>query len=156
MITNIFCHIILYMAPTVIDCSNIYFYKIASLNSSIDEIYIGFTTNMENKKSYHKRIYNNKSSKFYNSSLNSYIRKNGGFNNFDLFLIEKASFNDLYEVKQRLIELINEHEATLTNNKTDKKEITINEKPILNNYEHLQIINDNKLNKYMHLIKFNQ
>jgi hypothetical protein len=76
------------------------FYKIF-LKSDPTKFYVGSTYKISSRKSHHKKNTNNKVSKLYWTKLYKFIRDNGGWDNFQLELLYKASF----ETKQkRLIE----------------------------------------------------
>ena len=71
-----------------IDYSKSLIYKLCCNDFNITDIYIGSTTNFTNRKSQHKRNCNNENSKEYNKKAYYFIRNNGGWNNWDMVLIE--------------------------------------------------------------------
>ena len=71
-------------------------YKIVS---KIDrtKIYVGSTWNFTRRKSEHKSDCYNKNSKKYNTTLYKYIRENGGWNEFELSIIECKNYDSSRE-----------------------------------------------------------
>ena len=71
-------------------------YKIQ--HKTIDElIYIGSTTNFNQRKYKHKYDCNNEKHKSYNTKIYVMIRENGGWEAFDMVLVKKYSCNDYLE-----------------------------------------------------------
>ena len=68
--------------------NNTVIYKIQCLDGSCDFVYFGSTTNFSTRKSQHKHACNNEKCKQYNIKLYETIRDNGGWNNFDMCLVE--------------------------------------------------------------------
>ena len=66
-------------------------YQIACKDSSIEDIYIGSTTNFVNRRRHHKSDCNNQNSMQYNYYIYSFIRNHGGWENWNLYVIEKFS-----------------------------------------------------------------
>lgn len=64
-------------------------------------IYIGSTTNFENRKSLHKWNSKNEKSKVFNSRIYKYIRDNGGWDCFKMIEIEKFPCDDKREAEKR-------------------------------------------------------
>ena len=78
------------MAPRNINYDNTYFYKICCKDITIKEIYIGQTTDFTRRKSCHKQSCNNANSLGYNIRLYKFIRENGGWDHWDMILIENC------------------------------------------------------------------
>lgn len=76
-------------------------YCIKSLNQGIDKVYIGSSTNLKRRKCQHKYACNNENNKEYNYNVFQYIRKNGGFNNFEIEVIENYPCNSEEDLKKR-------------------------------------------------------
>ena len=64
-------------------------YKLCCKDANITEIYIGSTINKHRRKAHHKSVCNNPNSKMYNIRLYQFIRDNGGFDNWDLVILEE-------------------------------------------------------------------
>ena len=75
-----------------IDYSNTSFYKIVSRDLSIADLYVGHTTDFVRRKNGHKTVCNNPLSSSHEIYLYRFIRENGGWNNFDMRLIEHTAF----------------------------------------------------------------
>jgi hypothetical protein len=81
-----------------INYANTIIYKIVCKNILITDVYVGHTTNFTNRKRQHKAKSNTDK-----STLNLYIQinLNGGFNNWDMIMIEEYPCNNLLEARQR-------------------------------------------------------
>ena len=101
------------MAPRTIDYSNTCFYKICCKDLDITDIYVGHTTDFIRRKAYHKYRYNNEKDPSCNLYVYAFIREHGGFENFDMILIEKKSCNDRLEVLKKEREYVELLNATL-------------------------------------------
>ena len=64
-------------------------------------IYIGTTTNWTVRKYQHKRRCNDETDRGYNWKIYRYIRKTGGFQNWEMILIEKYPCNTDIELSRR-------------------------------------------------------
>ena len=90
------------MPKVPVDYSKTCIYKLVHFDDINDEnIYIGHTTNMVQRKNNHKSICNNPNSKDYNFKKYQYIRENGGWEGWRMILIEKYPCNDVNEAKAR-------------------------------------------------------
>ena len=69
-------------------------YKLICKNPDVIETYIGHTTNMIKRKQGHKTCCNNPNDKSYNFNVYEYIRANGGWDNFNMILLERLSCKD--------------------------------------------------------------
>ena len=66
-------------------------YKFCCKDTTIKEIYIGSTTNFTKRKNCHKNTCNNPNAKQYNYKVYQFIRDNGGWDNWEMILIEYYS-----------------------------------------------------------------
>jgi len=64
-------------------------YKLCCKDASITDEYIGSTTNKNRRKQQHKTDCNNENRKGYNSYVYQFIRNNGGFENWNLIVLEE-------------------------------------------------------------------
>ena len=97
-----------------LDYSKTHFYKIVCKNPEIKDTYVGHTLNFKNRKSGHKRTcYNDKDQVHYNFYLYEFIRENGGFDNFDMVLINTERCENALEARRREREYIEQLNATL-------------------------------------------
>jgi len=88
-------------------------YKIICKDPSISKVYVGHTTNFNKRVSSHKsRCYNPKETS-YNITLYKYIRANGGFDNFDIAIIEQCCFKKKHEAITHERYLVNILDAVL-------------------------------------------
>ena len=73
-------------------------YKIACLNTSVKEIYVGSTLNFKQRKREHKCNCNNPNDKSYNYYVYKFIREHGGWENWDMFIIKNLACNSRREL----------------------------------------------------------
>jgi len=84
-----------------IDYSKTIMYKIVCNDLNVKDCYVGQTTGFTRRKSEHKSICSNLSSKHYNLKLYQCIRDNGGWDNWLMILIEYYPCKDSLEAVQR-------------------------------------------------------
>jgi len=77
--------------------------------------YVGSTTNFTKRKNGHKTACNNEKNKEYHHKIYQYIRDNGGFDSFQMVLIEYFKCNDANELRAREQHFINEFKTHLMN-----------------------------------------
>ena len=77
------------MTRLKINYQNVMIYKIVCKDLNIKSVYIGSTTDFTNRKYDHKSNCNNINGRKYNYELYQYIRKYGGWCNWDMVLIER-------------------------------------------------------------------
>jgi len=95
------------------DYSKIVIYKIFCKDSNITDVYIGSTINFKRRKIEHKsRCYNENNKKYY-FKIYQYIRENGGWDNFEIVIIEKYPCDNIKQVTEREGYWIKELKATL-------------------------------------------
>ena len=85
----------------MIDYVKTIIYKICCKEETIKECYVGHTTNFKQRKIEHKYACCNENSKSYNSKVYSFIRDNGGFDNWQFIEIEKFPCNSKVEAHMR-------------------------------------------------------
>tara|TARA_R110000765_G_C18566440_1_gene564405 strand:- start:57 stop:551 length:495 start_codon:yes stop_codon:yes gene_type:complete len=83
------------------DYSKTIIYKICCKNLDVKEIYVGSTCNFTKRKGEHKKdsIFENR--KNHNSKVYKFIRENGGFDNWDMVMIEEYSCENKMQKTQR-------------------------------------------------------
>jgi len=89
-----------------VDYSKGLIYKLCCKDTTIEEIYIGSTTNFKIRKNKHKYDCCNINSKNYNFKVYKFIRETGGFENWDMILIQYFSCNTKKELESKERELI--------------------------------------------------
>ena len=75
-----------------------YIYEIKSIDKSITETYIGSTWDMKDRLKCHKNDYNNNKRNNYYAPLYRYMRENGGFDNFEMTVIDSGECEDRTEL----------------------------------------------------------
>lgn len=76
-------------------------YKLCCKDVNIKEIYIGSTCDMKKRKTHHKWSCNTETNKAYNYYVYSFIRANGGFENWSIILIEQYKASDKKDLEKR-------------------------------------------------------
>ena len=88
-------------------------YKICCLDTEIKGCYVGSTTNFRRRKNNHKSICNNEKSKDYNLYVYRFIRDTGGWENWDVVILEEVCCENKKELIQKEREWIERLEASL-------------------------------------------
>ena len=96
------------MPKTEIDYSNTIIYKITCNNPNVNDLYVGHTTNFVQRKHAHKQSCINDNCKLYNV-----IRNNGGWNNWNMEIINFFNCKDHYEARKKEQEYFVSLNATL-------------------------------------------
>jgi hypothetical protein len=84
-----------------IDWSNCAMYRIVCKNPEIKECYVGQSTNLIKRRCEHKSSCNNSKCKKFNYNVYQFIRDNGGFDNWEVILIEYYTCNNREEASAR-------------------------------------------------------
>jgi len=95
------------------DYSNTIFYKIYCVDPSINDLYIGHTTNFVQRKHAHKQGCNNVKSSNYNCKLYKVIRENTGWDNWKMDIIAFHNCDNLLGAKTQEQKYFEEYKATL-------------------------------------------
>ena len=104
----------MYKMPKVkIDYSNTIFYKILCNDASVNDLYIGHTTNFVQRKYAHKQGCINPKSVNYNCKLYNVIRDNMGWDNWTMEIIAFHNCEDLMAAKKQEQQYFEEYKATL-------------------------------------------
>ena len=93
-----------------------YIYKLCCKDPTITDIYVGSTRNFARRKSRHKSCCNSENVLGHNNYNYRVIRGNGGWDNWDMILIEKGEFEETIDLQKQERFYIEELKATL--NKT--------------------------------------
>ena len=103
---------------------NTIIYKIVCNDLNIKDIYVGYTTNFNTRRSHHKVRCNNPNDAGYEFKIYKVIRDNGGWNNWSMIEIEKFPCNDSNEARAReryWYEVLNANLNTDYPNRTEKE-----------------------------------
>jgi len=93
-----------------VDYSNTHIYKLCCRDPSVTEIYVGFTTNFNERKRCHRKACCNECDRAYNTPVYKFIRDNGGWANWDMDLIDSVSVSDkraASKVERHYVESLN-------------------------------------------------
>jgi hypothetical protein len=88
-------------------------YKLCCLDQSINDIYIGHTTDFKNRKRGHKNNCCNENLKEYNFKVYQTIREHGGWENWSMIQIEEYPCNNNREAEARETYWMKELKSTL-------------------------------------------
>jgi hypothetical protein len=101
------------MPRTPLDYSNTYFYKIVCKDLNIKDTYVGHTTNFTVRRNGHKTNCLNPNAINHNTYVYRFIRDNGGWDNFDMVLIDREACADRLDSEKKERMYIEELNATL-------------------------------------------
>ena len=88
------------MPKLIIDYSNTIIYKIICKDKKITDLYVGHTTNFVQRKHSHKESCNSKSVNF-KCKLYNVIRNNGGWDNWEMIMLEFFNCKNSIEAKAK-------------------------------------------------------
>ena len=89
------------MPRTPINYRDLYFYKIFCKDLNVTECYVGHTTNFTKRKNGHKTRCANPRDKAYDLPVYQYIRDNGGWENWDMILIEQCACEGSLDARKK-------------------------------------------------------
>ena len=89
------------MSNLLANYKNTVIYKIYCKDESISDIYIGHTTNFKQRNKLHKSNCNVESSKGYNYKIYKIIRENGGWDNWNMIIIENYPCENVDDARYR-------------------------------------------------------
>ena len=98
------------MPKVKMDYSSTIIYKIFCKNTRIKEAYIGHTTNLVKRKSAHKAVCKNT---FHNNKLYSYIRAHGGWDNWEIIILDNINCKNFEEARKAEQSYIDTHNSEL-------------------------------------------
>jgi hypothetical protein len=79
----------------------------------VTEIYVGSTCRVPDRRCQHRNTCNNASQQNHNLNVYQYIRANGGWNNFELLVIEQIDYTHKHELLLRERHHLEQLKATL-------------------------------------------
>lgn len=101
------------MPKTPIDYSKCCIYKICCLDATIDDIYVGSTTDMVKRRWGHKSKCHDPNANGHHYNVYKFIRDNGGWDNWDMVRIESFPCENSEEMRQREREIFDELKPSL-------------------------------------------
>ena len=136
----------------MVNYNNSVIYKLCSKDINVKEIYVGSTANeLRKRKNSHKSDCNNVNRPNYNSNVYKFIRDNGGWDNWDMIIIEKFECNDKLELHKQERYWLEELKATLNSqipNRSMKEHYKANKDKIKEYYEENKKKKLEKLKEY--------
>jgi len=126
------------MPKIEIDYSNTIIYKITCKDPAVTDVYVGHTTNFVQRKHAHKQSCISAKSANHNCKLYQVMRNNGGWENWQMEIINFYKCHDHYEARQKEQEYFISLHATLNSiepmPKPKPKEIIIKKNVIKQNF----------------------
>jgi hypothetical protein len=101
------------MPSNTISYDNTFFYKIVCKDVTVEDLYVGHTTNFVKRKTSHKSNCMNTESRDYNMFVYRFIREKGGWENWDMILIDRTRCEDKLDATRKERKYIEEFHATL-------------------------------------------
>lgn len=101
------------MPKTPIDYSKTIIYKICCKDPTITDVYVGHTTDLIKRRHAHKCSCCNPDNKGCNLYIYQFIRDNGGWDNWDVIMIEECNLNNHNEALKKERWWLDELKATL-------------------------------------------
>ena len=89
------------MSNILADYNKTVIYKIQCKDQNITDTYIGHTTCYYQRYRLHKSNCTNDKAKSYNYKIYKIIRENGGWDNWDMVIVENYPCNNITEAKER-------------------------------------------------------
>lgn len=133
-----------------IDYSKALVYKLVCKDLNIKDLYVGSTTNFNNRKRSHKSCCTNENSRKYNYKVYKYIRENGGWDNFEMILIENfpcCSKQDLHARERYWKEELHANLNCVVPGRTIKEYYEDNQEILLKYQKKYQKKNKEKISK---------
>jgi len=100
------------------DYSKNIIYKLCCLDQTINDIYIGQTTDFTKRKNAHKTSCCNSTNNDYHAYVYQFIREHDGWNNWQMIQIEQYPCNNKREAEARETYWMNELKSTLNSKKS--------------------------------------
>ena len=135
------------MPKVFIDYNNVYFYKIVCKDLNVTECYVGHTTNFTNRKNQHKCACTND----YTSPVYQFIRSNGGWDNWDMILIEQCRCEGSLDAKKRERDHLEHLKASLNAyipTRTRKERYEVNKEKVSEQMKEYNKCNKERIHEY--------
>ena len=129
------------------DYSNSCIYKLCCKDPSVNESYVGSTTNFKRRKHHHKCRCCNEESNYY---VYQFIREHGGWDNWDMVLLEKVSVNDKLELSAKEREWFEKLGSKLNSqvpNRTRKERLQDDAERVTERNKNYKLVNKEKISK---------
>jgi hypothetical protein len=101
------------MPQKPIDYSNTIIYELRCKDPSVEEVYVGSTTNYRKRKNSHKEAVVNPNNNNYTETKYDFIRSNGGWENWIMTPLEKYPCKDNIEARLQEQEWIKKYDKVL-------------------------------------------
>jgi hypothetical protein len=95
---------------------NTIIYKFYCIDENINDFYIGYTTNFEGRKGVHRRCCCNPKNNSYKNRMYTFIRNNGGWNNWEFTILENCNVDNKKQAREIEKNYIRRFNPTLNTN----------------------------------------
>ena len=100
----------------MVNYKNASVYKLCCKDPTIKDVYVGSTCNFRTRKNDHKKRCTNSKHKNYNIYVYQFIRETGGWDNWNMVLVEKVNCEDKQTLNKIEREWLEKLQATLNSN----------------------------------------
>ena len=100
---------------SMIDYSKTVIYKLYCKDETIKEVYVGYSTNIKDRISVHRRVCIYDNHKSHNQNTYRFIREHGGWTNWTYDILEEFSCTSKEEAKEKEREWFGRFEGQLLN-----------------------------------------
>ena len=101
------------MPRTNINYDNTCFYRIVCKDLEVTDFYVGHTTDFRKRKTQHKTVCHNPNANGFDTHVYDFIGQHGGWENWDMLLIERVKCDDGLDARKKERRYIEEMHATL-------------------------------------------
>lgn len=139
------------MPKTSIDYSKTIIYKICCKDLTINDIYVGHTTDLINRRYQHKSNCCNCKNRKFNLYVYQFIRDNGGWDNWEIVVIEEYDLENIQQAKIKVLFWLEELKATLNKfipSRTRKEYKEVNKEIFKEKAKEYHLNNKEKRNEY--------
>jgi hypothetical protein len=145
------------MPKLPIDYSKTIIYNIVCNDTNITDCYVGHTTDFTRRKQLHKKDCNNPNGEKYNYKVYTTIRDNGGWDNWQVVMIEVFDCKNKLEATKREREYYEELKATMNTKlpyqTQQERKIYVSEKQKEHYHNNLKQIREKNKDYYYHNIE---
>jgi len=139
------------MSQKKVDYSKSLIYKIVCNDTNIKNVYIGSTTSFRHRKKQHKHSCYNETNNNYNMPVYKFIRENGGWDNFDMILVDYVPCETKLELHKIERTYIEKYDLVLNIDiptRSDKEYYEDNKEKIIQNQKEYYKDNKEKIRQY--------
>ena len=119
----------------------------------ITDFYVGHTTDFRRRKTQHKNTCQNPNATAFNSYVYDFVRQHGGWDNWDMVLIERCNCEDALDARKKERQYIETLHSTLNSSIPSRTKQESNFNYRLNNKEQISVLKkQNYINNREHIL----